>query len=92
MAAYLITYDLNKKDKNYDGVYKAIKNSSDGTWCHPLESTWIIRSSLAVQQISDNIYKEIDSNDKFLVIEVKRNYQGYLDSEIWDYINKEIFN
>lgn len=91
MAAYLISYDLNKKDKNYDGVYQAIKNSSDGTWCHPLESTWLIRTSLTVEQVSDNIQKQIDSNDMFLVIEVKKNYQGFLTEEMWKYLRENIF-
>lgn len=90
---YLIGYDLNKADKNYDGVYTAIKESSvnGATWWHYLDSTWIIKSNLTVNQVSDKIKPETDENDRFLVIEVKNNKQGWLTQDAWDYLNDNIF-
>ncbi|MBU3146838.1 hypothetical protein [Clostridium sp. CF012] len=90
---YLIGYDLNKTDKNYDGVYTAIKESSvsGSTWWHYLDSTWIIKSNLTVDQVQEKIKLETDENDHFLVIEVKNNKQGWLPKDAWDYLNNNIF-
>jgi hypothetical protein len=93
MSVYLISYDLNKSDKNYDGVYTAIKESSinGSTWWHYLDSTWIIKSNLTVNQVSSQIQTQIDANDSFIVIEVINNKQGWLSKEAWDYLNNYIF-
>lgn len=90
-TVYMITYDLNAPGKKYDDVYQAIKDSSTGVWCHYWDSTWLIRSNLTPDQVSENIKKYIDSNDRFIVIEVRNNKQGWLTKEQWDYINNEIF-
>ena len=87
---YLVGYDLNKAGKNYDGVYTAIKESSTAWW-HYLDSTWIIKSNLTVQQVYDKIKPETDDNDRFLVIEVKNNKQGWLTQDAWDHLNDVIF-
>lgn len=93
MATYLISYDLNKSDKNYDGVFNAIKESSANgtTWWHYLDSTWIIKSNLSVNDISSKIKLEADENDFFIVIEIKNNKQGWLPQKAWDYLNNTIF-
>lgn len=91
MAVYMITYDLNKQGKDYEDVYKAIKDASDGTWCHYWDSTWIIRSNLSVQQVSDKITPYLDSDDSMIAIEVINNKQGWLTKKQWDYINNQIF-
>ncbi len=88
VAIYMITYDLNGKGKDYTGVHEAIKSASNGTWCHYWESSWMICSSLTVQQVSDKIRPHIDTDDRYIVIEVKNNYQGWLKKEQWEYIRK----
>lgn len=89
---YLITYDLNKTDKDYGGVFKAIKDASTGVWCHYWDSSWLIKSSLSVNDVFEKIKPHLDSNDRCLVIEVKNNKQGWLTKEQWDYINNSIFS
>lgn len=91
MAVYMIGYDLNNSGKDYEDVYKAIKDSSDGTWCHYWDSTWLIRTQLTVSQVNDNIKKYLDSDDRLIVIEVINNKQGWLTQKQWDYINNHIF-
>ena len=89
---YLITYDLNKSGKDYQGVYDAIKAASDGVWCHYWDSSWLIRSTYSsANSVFEKIKPHLDSNDKCLVIEVKHNTQGWLTQEEWDYINNNIF-
>lgn len=91
MAVYLITYDLHKAGQDYEGLYEAIKNSSTGVWSHRLDSTWIIKSNLTVNEVSNNIKAKVDDNDHFLVIEVKNNKQGWLPKEAWNYLNNNVF-
>lgn len=92
MTVYLISYDLNRSDKNYDGVIEAIKNSSyNGVWCSPLKSVWLIKSNLTANQVSDNIKAKADTNDRWLVIEVGTDRQGWLSKDQWKYIDETIF-
>jgi len=91
MAAYMITYDLNKQGQKYEKVYQAIKDSALN-WCHYWDSTWLIKSSLTVQQVADKITPHIDSNDRLIVIEVKNNYQGWMTEEQWKRIRENIFS
>ena len=83
---FLISYDLNKSEKNYDGVYSAIKESSTGMWCRPLESVWVIQSNLSTPQIYNKIAPSLDKDDRMLVIEVTSNSYWYLDQEVSDYL------
>ena len=77
MAAYMITYDLNSEGQKYDEVIKAIKNSSS-YWCTFWKSSYLIKSSLTPNQITDNIKPHLDNNDRLIVIEVTNNYEGWL--------------
>ena len=89
---YFITYDLNKSDKDYEGVFQAIKDASNGVWCHYWDSSWLIKSYLeSANEVFDLIRPHLDSNDRCFVIEVKENKQGWLLQEQWDYINQNIF-
>lgn len=92
MAVYMITYDLNKKGQDYENVIQAIKDASTGIWCSFWKSSYLIKSNLTVQQVSDKITPHLDGNDTLLVIEVKQNYQGWLSNDQWEYIKKSIFS
>ena len=72
MANYLIGYDLNKADKDYPSLYEVIKEQSDGSWWHELDSTWIIRSNRNALQIYEAIEEVVDSNDTVLVVSLSR--------------------
>ena len=92
MAVYMITYDLNKSGQDYENVIKAIKDASTGVWCTFWKSSYLIKSTLTANQISNKITPHLDGNDTLLVIEVKSNYQGWLSDEQWKYIKENIFN
>lgn len=70
MAVYAISYDLNKQ-KNYPRLYDQIK-SAGSTWCHPMDSTWLIVSNAGVVDIRDYIARAMDSDDTLLVSEFVR--------------------
>ena len=87
----MITYDLNSKGQNYEDVIQSIKDASTGAWCSYWKSSYLIKSNLTVQQVSDKITPHLDSNDRLIVIETKANYQGWLSEKQWKYIRENIF-
>ena len=92
MSAYMITYDLNKSGQDYEGVIKAIKDSSI-SWCSYWKSSYLIKSNLTANQISDKIKSYLDSNDTLIIVEAKNsNYQGWLSEKQWKFIKENILN
>lgn len=80
----LISYDLNKPGQNYSALYEEIK--SYGTWWHHLDSTWLIETNETPTQCAEKIRKHLDANDNLLIIEVCKNYQGWLPEKGWEWI------
>jgi hypothetical protein len=64
MKLYQISYDL-RKQRDYLSLHERIK--AYGTWCHALESTWIIVSDQTSVQIRDNLQMALDKDDGLLV-------------------------
>jgi hypothetical protein len=87
---HLITYDLNKKGQNYDGLYVAIQKL--GKWWHYLDSNWLVETSYSTSQISEILKNELDNNDNLLVIRVFKDYDGQLPRVAWDWIRDANFN
>ena len=87
----LISYDLNKSGQDYNSLYEAIKDASNGVWWHYLDSTWIIQSHLTIEQVSDKVKSKMDDNDSLLVIEIKNNYSGWLPKDAWEYLREAVF-
>lgn len=93
MAAYMITYDLNSTGQKYQDVIQAIKDASNGAWCTYWKSSYLIKSNLTAEQISNKITPHLDNNDRMIIVEVKNtNYQGWLEKNEWEYINNNILN
>lgn len=90
MNAYSINYDLRAPDRDYEGLYEAIKASAK--WWHYLESTWIIATHETAQQVWDRLSSKIDKNDYMLIIEVRNHSQGWLPKDAWDWINENVRN
>lgn len=78
---YLITYDLRNPGRDYTNLYKEIISLSNGAWRHPLESVYLIQSSLSANEIHDSLRKYLDINDIDLVIEITPNFACYLRKE-----------
>lgn len=65
MAKYLITYDLDKPNQNYEGVISTIK--SLGAWAKLCESAWLVVCSSSAATVRDTVRKKMDSNDRLMV-------------------------
>ena len=70
MNTYLISYDLRKPGRNYQGLYDAIK--SYGTWGKINDSTWIIKTSDSAVDIRDYLSIQIDYNDSLFIVKTAR--------------------
>ena len=68
MSSKIIEYDLRQPDRDYDALYKAIKDY--GTWAHVTESTWLIKTDETCVQVGDKLLELIDSNDRLFVGEL----------------------
>jgi hypothetical protein len=66
MSVILIGYDLRKPGQDYTPLFDEIK--SLGEWWHCLDSTWMVKTTLTVEQIRNRLLKTIDQNDQLLVI------------------------
>ena len=66
MACKLISYDLDKPNRNYEDLCKAIKDI--GAWWHCVESVWIVDTSQSASSIRDTLKEHPDSGDKLVVL------------------------
>lgn len=85
---YVVSYDLNKSGQDYEGLYGELKKSR--AYWHYLDSTWLIYTSESAKDLYDRIGEHIDKNDSALVIEVSRNYQGWLPKKAWEWIRQHV--
>lgn len=85
---YCISYDLRQPDKDYSGLYDAIKQYPK--WWHYLESTWLVATTESPNDIWSRLNPHIDTDDFLLIIEVRNNVQGWLPEEAWEWIHNNI--
>jgi hypothetical protein len=94
MAVYLVTWDLNTEKPNYAEARKQFiahleryENKKDSG----LDSVRFVSTHLSADQLSDDLRKKLDSNDRIIVTKlVSGNYQGWLDETVWDWINARL--
>jgi hypothetical protein len=87
VAVYNISYDLISPGQKYEKLINYIKDFED--WCSVLESHWWVYSRTKnAQQISVEIGKILDPNDRWLVMQAHKNHQGSLRPNAWDWLNK----
>ena len=87
--AYLITYDVNSND-NYSLLEKELKKYE--RWWHYLERTWIIISDETPKEIWDRIENKINKKNNLLIIEIRKESEGWLPRNAWDWIKKNVEN
>lgn len=83
MKCYAISYDLIGPNRNYDKIHKAIRNLGYYAYIH--ESLFIVKSSKSSGQLYDILIKNLDGNDKLLIIELG-------EDATWVRLNDEVSN
>ena len=69
---YLVSYDLNEPDKDYQRLIDAI--SRYGNPCRVLKSQWLIQSDKSAKQLCDELTAFVDESDELFVCEVNQNF------------------
>ena len=89
MKVFSVNYDLRAKaTPDYKGLEEELKRSY--RWWHYLESTWLIVTSETADDLWRRIQPHFHEKDYALVIEVRRNSQGWLPEEAWQWINENV--
>lgn len=88
--SYILSYDLDAPGQRYDDVKKTI-DSFGGSYIKIQESVWLLRTSLAPQDMTDKLKVVLDNNDSLFVCELVENYQGNATDDQWKFIRKNIF-
>jgi hypothetical protein len=69
----LVGYDAHGEPRNYDKVIGYLKEFS---WCHPLDSTWLIVTTKPLAVVRDEVKACLDANDSVMVIDVTGDNWG----------------
>ena len=85
---YNVSYDLKSPGQNYTDLISELKKSS--SWWHYLDSTWLIRTQESASQLWERISSYFDKNDYALIIEVGKDYQGWLPEKAWEWIKENV--
>jgi len=85
---YLVTYNLKSPGKDYSAFFRELKVT--GTWCHYIDSTWLIVSTEKPSEAYDRVARHLVKGDRILIIEVTSNYWGFLPKKAWDWVKRNL--
>lgn len=94
MSVFVVTWNLNKERANYASAraefikhLERYPNIGEAG----LESVRWIESTATAQQISDDLRKKLDNNDRLFVSKlVSGTNAGWLNRSTWDWINPRL--
>lgn len=91
MPVYRIGWDMNMPGERRQKINDYIQ--ANFSWCRIAQTDWLIESwePSADSLWNKHFAKFFDSNDRALVIQCQRNYQGLLVQQQWDWINRASF-
>jgi hypothetical protein len=94
MAVYLVTWDLNKEKPNYSAARTAFLehlNRYENKKDPGLDSVRFVSASWSADEVSADLRKKPDDNDRILVTKlISGNHQGWLSKDVWDWINAHL--
>ena len=87
---YSIHYDLLSPGQNYEKLIAAI-NRMWPDWAKPLESCFIVASTMNAAQIRDSLTPYLDTNDKLLVLRAGSEWASWnIAKEVTDWLKRKI--
>lgn len=95
MSFFAIIYDLRQPERNYYGLYDAIKElAGDGNWQHPMESFWVVSisdfSSKTVESMYEFLRQHIDDNDSLFISRIDNSeHQGWMPKNFWNWFREK---
>ncbi len=88
---YLVTYDLNSPGQKHKEITERIENSGL-PYAHILTTTWLVATKEHnANTIYDNLQDLLDKNDYLFVTAITpTDMQGFLDEDMWNWINSAL--
>lgn len=86
MSVLLVTYDLDKPNRNYDGLIAAIKKR---TWCHALDSAWFLDTPDSPAAVRDELSEELDTGDQLYVFRLRKHWAAHKKDSSTDWLKSE---
>ncbi|MGW8815513.1 hypothetical protein [Gordonia terrae] len=74
MPTFIVSYDLSKPGRNYDGLHEFLKSLDN--WAKPLQSVWIVQTYMTANTLAQKALKHMDANDHLLVT-------PYVSGSVW---------
>lgn len=90
MNIYLVTYDLNTRGQNYQGLLDKIKESS--LWARLSESSYTVGTEKTPQQLFDYLKTDLDGNDQLYIIKITKPYAGFGTKEVNSWLDNNLPN
>lgn len=89
MSCKLVSYDLDKPNREYEDLYEAIKDLGSWWWC--LESVWIVDTTKSTSEIRDELKSYIDSGDSIAVFRLSGSWASRgLSDECSDWLHDHL--
>jgi len=87
----MVTYDLNKADKDYSALYRAMGQLGE---CHKdpdLDSVWFISTVFSPSQVFNNLASAMDKNDRLFISRIRPGeYTGWLSTNAVSWLAKKV--
>jgi len=83
MAIMAINYDLKAPGRDYQPLYDAIKTY---TWCHILESCWLVDTQKTAAEVRDHLKAKVDGNDEIFVARLQGNWATSFSDQATDWL------
>ena len=62
---YCVSYDLRQPGRDYSALYRLLR--SYPSWCHVMESYWLIQTADSATTVRDAVANVVDQNDRIFV-------------------------
>lgn len=93
IKVYLVSYEISRHSKKIYRLYKTIKECAfEENWVQCLNNMWIIKSDADINNIYEKLKETLDDSDFFVIAEITKNCDGWLDTNIWEYLNNNILS
>jgi hypothetical protein len=87
VSTLLIAYDLRRRESpgDYERLFESIRRHPH---CHVQDSVWLVRSEQTPALLRDELWSEMDADDRLLVIDVSGDVMAWLglDPEVAEWI------
>ncbi len=77
MSVYLVSYDLRAPGKDYAPLHAHLKDYP--AYAKPLESVWLINTTLSAEDLREAVRSRMDTNDRLLVLNIAKFEVAWLN-------------